>query len=275
VSRVPELSVVVPLFNEVGVAAELLARCREAASATSADVELVFVDDASSDGTAEVLAAGASDQTRIIRLNINSGQFRATQAGLRAARGAWVCTLDGDLQDPPEVLTRLWEARRPDGEGVWAVKEGRDDPAWFVVAQAIFHALQAGLARSSPPRNAGSYVLMRRTWAERAAAVPLRQANLAAVLGALGLGGPTVGYVKNERYDGRSRVGARRLVGEAVGSLLLTGALERGLWLLCVVCAAASLLCWPCAIAAVAAACGAWIARRRAAEALGSGRRAT
>lgn len=210
---------------------ELLRRLEVAAFETGCRFELVLVDDASTDGTARLLAdASASNPSlRVVTLPVNAGQFRATRAGLAAARGAMVAVLDGDLQDPPEMLPALVEKLKahPEIEVVFAVKSRRDDPPWMKAGQAVFHGLQNRLARTPFPPGAGSYCLMRREIAQRVGGLAVNEANLAAVLTAMEVRGASVTYEKQSRQHGTSRVGPVRLAREAIESLALTGALER------------------------------------------------
>jgi len=106
----PEISVVIPVFDEEGAAPAL---ARETAGAFAGRAfELIFVDDASRDGTHAVLAALAAEipQLRLLRHQRNAGQSRAIRSGVLAARGAVVVTLDGDGQNDPADAPALVDA---------------------------------------------------------------------------------------------------------------------------------------------------------------------
>jgi len=230
-----DVSIVAPVHNESRILPEFVARCTRALEQIDLSFELLLVDDASRDDTPARLADLTRDpRVRACRLPSNVGQFRATQAGLREARGRWVAVLDGDLQDPPECLPTLvavLSAAAPAIVAVLAVKTRRDDPWAFMVGQFVFHRLQHAFSRVPVPRGAGSYCVMRGPLAARVAMAGLRRANLAAVVAvaAHAVGGElaTVPYEKGPRYDRRARVGWRGLAAEAVGSLAVTGALPR------------------------------------------------
>ena len=223
------LSVVAPVFNEAPILPELARRCAEAALATGLTYEVILVDDASTDETERLAPSLSHDGVRFLRLPKNRGQLGATLAGLAAAQGDYVVVLDGDLQDPPEMmgalLSRLRQGDRV--EAVFAVKQRRDDPAWFRFGAAIYRWLQRRLARTALPSGAGSYCAISSLLARQIAALPEQDANLSVIIAALGHPMATIPYIKEGRYDGRSRVGLLGLVREATGSLLLTGALER------------------------------------------------
>ncbi len=274
----PTLSIVAPVYNEARILPELVARCTQAAQQRSLPFEIVIVDDASTDDTPALLANLVRDErVRQRRLPSNAGQFRATQAGLREARGLWIVVLDGDLQDPPEYIPRLVDAlaaAAPSVVAVLAVKSRRDDPAAFMIGQSVFHRLQHVLSRVPLPRGAGSYCVMRRAVAQRVAMAELTQANLAAVVAvaARALGGElaTLPYEKGRRYDDSGRVGWRGLVAEAIGSLAVTGALSRLLGLTAIALGAGGLAargysvgrCVLLGAGALAAGSSLWVGRR-------------
>lgn len=108
----PELSVVVPVFNERDNIPPLLAEIA-AALRGRADFEIVYVDDCSKDDSLAVLAAEQAKypELRVLRHVAQSGQSTAVWNGVRAARGAWIATLDGDGQNDPADIPRLLDAR--------------------------------------------------------------------------------------------------------------------------------------------------------------------
>src|SRR5262245_52740010 len=100
-----ELSVVIPIHNEIDNLAPLLSEIRVALDGR-AEYEVLCVDDGSDDGTAERLAGlqAVFPRLRVLRLGRRAGQSAAIVAGVRAARRAWIATLDGDGQDNPADL---------------------------------------------------------------------------------------------------------------------------------------------------------------------------
>jgi dolichol-phosphate mannosyltransferase len=108
----PELSVVVPVFNEQDNIPPLLAEIA-AALRGHADFEIIYVDDASRDGSIDVLAAAKADypELRVIRHASQSGQSTAIRNGVKAARGTWIATLDGDGQNDPADIPKLLAMR--------------------------------------------------------------------------------------------------------------------------------------------------------------------
>ena len=109
----PEISVVVPVCNEAENVAPL-AREIAAALRGRAEFEMIFVDDGSTDDTAErvrATRAGGHPELRLLRHSFRSGQSAAVHSGVRAARAAWIGTLDGDGQNDPSDLPKFLAAR--------------------------------------------------------------------------------------------------------------------------------------------------------------------
>ncbi|MEE8499593.1 MAG: glycosyltransferase family 2 protein [Kiloniellales bacterium] len=108
----PELSVVVPVHDEAGNIAPLIGEI-EAALGDRIAYEIVYVDDASSDASAEELARALSGRSRfrVLRHRVQCGQSAALATGIAASRSAWIATLDGDGQNDPADIWALIEAR--------------------------------------------------------------------------------------------------------------------------------------------------------------------
>ncbi len=127
----PQLSVVVPFFQEEGNVRPLVAELLPILDRLAFRTELVFVNDGSTDGTAAALAEVKSKDSRIrvIELLLNSGQTAAFEAGFRAATGAWIATMDGDLQIDPEDLPKfVARLEQGDVDFVYGWRRERRDP---------------------------------------------------------------------------------------------------------------------------------------------------
>jgi dolichol-phosphate mannosyltransferase len=150
----PELSVVVPVFNEQGNIEPLLAEID--ASLRGVDHEIVYVDDASRDGSLDVLARAKAryPRLRVLRHLAQSGQSTAIRNGVRAARGAWIATLDGDGQNDPADIPKLL-AMRAEGAGTTKLYAGwrvdRKDSGSKRWASRWANAIRARLLHDDTP----------------------------------------------------------------------------------------------------------------------------
>ena len=145
----PQLSVVVPVYNEAGNIAPLAAEVR-ASLASRLDWELIFVDDGSRDDTQAELAAlrGRDAAVRVVRHAGNFGQSAAILTGVRAARAALVATLDGDGQNDPADIMALYAALAdaPDSDRlamVSGLRLDRHDSAIRRVSSRIANAVRS------------------------------------------------------------------------------------------------------------------------------------
>jgi glycosyltransferase involved in cell wall biosynthesis len=128
----PRLSVVVPLFNEAGTLAELNRRLTAVLFAIGLPSEVIYVDDGSSDGTRDALAALAARyaHVRVVPLARNYGQTAALAAGFDAATGDVIVAMDGDLQHAPEEIPKLLAKLNEGFDIVSGWREQRVDNLW-------------------------------------------------------------------------------------------------------------------------------------------------
>jgi glycosyltransferase involved in cell wall biosynthesis len=125
------LSVVIPVFNEAENIRVLVERLGSALREWSGPLEILFVDDGSTDGTLELLKQGqeCDPRIRIAHFRRNLGQTAALAAGFRLARGRAVVTLDGDLQNDPAEIPRLVKMLS-DWDAVCGIRMRRQDSMW-------------------------------------------------------------------------------------------------------------------------------------------------
>jgi dolichol-phosphate mannosyltransferase len=153
----PELSVVVPVHNEIESLPQLVAEIGAALDG-QVDYEVVFVDDGSDDGTAELLSTFASrfPRLRVVRHRKRAGQSAAIATGVQSARAPWIVTLDGDGQnDPADILTLLAAMRDPAAPPklrlVIGERRQRQDRLGKRVAGSIANTIRARLLGDGTP----------------------------------------------------------------------------------------------------------------------------
>ncbi|TXH04348.1 MAG: glycosyltransferase [Nevskiaceae bacterium] len=141
----PNLSVVIPVYNEEAVLEALFARLYPALDALKLPYEVIFINDGSRDRSAGMLAAQYEkrpDVTRVILFNGNFGQHRAILAGFEHARGERVVTIDADLQNPPEEIGKLLAKMDEGYDYVGSIREKRNDSLWRHVASRIINMIR-------------------------------------------------------------------------------------------------------------------------------------
>jgi dolichol-phosphate mannosyltransferase len=139
----PEISIVVPAYNEEESLIPLAATIAETLASIGMSYELLFVDDGSRDNTAQVLRELAAQQPEvcILRFRQNAGQSAALDAGFKRARGRVVVTLDADLQNDPRDIPRLLEMLK-DYDVVCGIRQGRQDTWLRRVSSTIANGIR-------------------------------------------------------------------------------------------------------------------------------------
>ena len=146
----PQLSVVVPVFNEEKNLPDLVSRLRAVMDGTGEPYELVFVDDGSRDGSLAELkqaAAAQPDRIRVLELARNFGQHQAILAAFESVTGDVVVTLDADLQNPPEEIPRLLAKVREGYDVVGGVRQNRQDTFLRRLASGVVNRVTVGITR--------------------------------------------------------------------------------------------------------------------------------
>jgi glycosyltransferase involved in cell wall biosynthesis len=160
-----DLTVVIPFYNEVANVGPLLAELREALADLpgAGRIEVIAVDDGSRDGTAAELDAAAPGwpELRVERFDANRGQAAALWRGFRLARGAWIGMLDGDGQNPPGELARLW-AQRATADMIAGARAQRRDSALRRMMSRTANAVRRRLLRDGVGDTGCSLKIFRR-----------------------------------------------------------------------------------------------------------------
>ena len=222
-ARRPELSVVVPMYDEQDVVQLFVDRLRPVLDSLGREYEVLVVDDGSRDTTPALLDKARRDwpQLRVVRLRVNAGHQAALSAGLVRARGRWVATIDADLQDPPETIeAMLAEAERTGADVVYGVRSDRSSDSWFkrVTARAYYRTIRR-LVGGHVPADAGDFRLMSRATVDAINRLPEQNRVLRLVVPALGFPDAEVTYRRVERAAGATKYPLSRMLRLSVDSL--------------------------------------------------------
>ena len=206
-------SVIIPIYNEEQTIPELYARLAAAAATLDGPVEIILVDDGSRDRSYELLVAlhARDARVKVIRLSRNFGHQVALSAGLEEAKGDAVVMMDGDLQDPPELIPAL-AARWKEGFGVvYTVKRSRRENPLKRLAFTAFYRILHALSSIQIPMDAGNFSLLDRRVVEVLRAMPERNRYISGLRAWAGFPQAAVPYDRDPRFAGRPQMSLVRL----------------------------------------------------------------
>lgn len=212
--REVELSVVVPMFNEVEGLATLFTRLGGVLAGVSDAYEIVCVNDGSSDGTLAALLAERERNTRVCVVDLarNFGKDIALSAGLDYVRGRAVVPLDADLQDPPELIPELIAKWREGYDVVYAQRRSRQGETRFKLRTAgMFYRIINRLAEIRIPENTGDFRLMDRRVVDVLRGMPERARFMKGLFAWVGFRQVAVPFDRDPRQAGRTKWNYLRL----------------------------------------------------------------
>jgi glycosyltransferase involved in cell wall biosynthesis len=203
-----QLSVVVPVFNEEAVIALFHARLLQVLATCPGVHEVIYVDDGSTDGSAQVLETlrVACPQVGVARLSRNFGKEHAMTAGLELARGAAVIILDVDLQDPPELIPSMLDAWRAGADVVNMRRTGRDGETVVKKATShFFYRIINRLSDVSIPSDVGDFRLFSRRAVDALNRLPESNRFMKGLFAWIGFSQVTLDYHRKARAAGLSK----------------------------------------------------------------------
>lgn len=217
------LSVVIPCYNEEAVLSQLAERLRPVLASIGEPYEVVFVDDGSRDLTVAGIRAlqAAWPEVRLVELVSNSGHQAALTAGIDAAAGDYIVSIDADLQDPPELIAEMVDlARREQLDVVYARRTSRKTDTWIKRNTAgAYYALIRRMTGIEMVPNAGDYRLISRKVADVLRTLPEQRRVYRLLVPWLGFPSGTVEHARESRAAGESKYNTRKMIGLAVDSV--------------------------------------------------------
>jgi len=218
----PDLSVIVPVFNESQALPELFARLGAVLDGLGMTSEIICIDDGSRDDTWSALRAAHDRDPRLklVRLSRNFGKDIALTAGLRRAAGRAVVMMDADLQHPPELIPALVARWREGLDMVYAVRTSRaGDSTLRRWSSRAFYRLFASLSDIHMPDGAGDFRLLDRRVADVLRDMPERARFMKGLYAWVGFRHGGVPFEPPVRRTGHSSFSPHRLFRFAVDAL--------------------------------------------------------
>jgi polyisoprenyl-phosphate glycosyltransferase len=233
VETLPELSVVVPAYNEARNLRPLLARLTPVLERIGLTFEIIFVDDGSADATLETLRELAQADERVSALSFsrNFGKEIAIAAGLDAARGQAVVILDSDLQHPPEIIPQFVEKWREGYKNVYGKRADRNtDPKVRSLFTQLFYRLLDQFGEVALPDGAGDFRLLDRQAVNALLTMRERARFNKGLFAWIGFKSIGVSFVVEERAHGVSTYSFRRLTRFALDGLMSFSSMPLKIW---------------------------------------------
>jgi polyisoprenyl-phosphate glycosyltransferase len=219
----PEITVVVPCFNEEAVLPETTSRLTAALEEIGLPFEIIFVDDGSKDDTPRVLAEvhAADPRICVVRLSRNFGHQVAISAGLEFARGSAVVLIDADLQDPPEVIPEMVAMWRKGHDVVYGTRRHRDgETAFKMLTAKWFYRFLNRLSDVPIPLDSGDFRLLDRRVVDSLLAMPERDRFVRGMVSWVGFSQASVSYDRAPRFAGDSKYTLFRMARFAMDGIL-------------------------------------------------------
>jgi polyisoprenyl-phosphate glycosyltransferase len=163
--NIPQISIIVPLYNEEDVFPILIERLNSIIKKSGFSIEVILVDDGSKDSTPiQMTNLGLNDANyTCIILSRNFGHQTALTAGLHNANGKeGIMIIDGDLQDPPELLTEFYDLYHQGYDIVYGVRKNRKENIWKKMSYSLFYRILKNIANIDMPLDSGDFCFLSR-----------------------------------------------------------------------------------------------------------------
>src|ERR1700756_710316 len=255
------ISIVIPIYNEEELVEKLNDSIANALKEVVDDWEVVYVNDGSTDSSLDLLKTLQAVDSHVVVVHVsrNWGHMGAISAGLQTARGRAVILMDGDFQDPPEVLPRLIDCWRDGAEVVVGVRRSRQESRKLLAALfPLFYRVLGALSDYPIPLNAGIFSLMDRKAVDSVNSLSERNLYLPGLRAWVGYKNAIVYYDRQDRLGGDGKLSFISRIKYAMDAITSFSykplRLSFGLFGFCMFMAAAmaTSMCFPVSVAGIA-----------------------
>jgi dolichol-phosphate mannosyltransferase len=216
------ISVVIPLLNESSLVAELIRETIENLQLTGEAFEIICVDDGSTDNTVAKLLQlkQQNSNVKIISLSRNFGLQAALTAGLDYATGDFVVMMDGDFQDPPELIPVLLKKIQDTGADiVSAVREQRNEKLTRRIYAGVFHQIFSSMSESEQISQAGNFSIMTRKAHQAILRFSEKNRYLPGIRNFVGFKHTVILYDRPDRLRGKAKMSRKKLFSLAADAI--------------------------------------------------------
>jgi glycosyltransferase involved in cell wall biosynthesis len=207
-------SLVIPIFNEEKLIEELLSRTITSVESITKDYEVIFVDDGSTDQSlTEILKWREQNRKiKVLSLSRNFGHQAAYTAGLEHAVGDIIAMMDGDLQDPPELLLKMYrKITEEDLDIVSGKKAGRKGRSSRNLYSFLFHMVFKRLGHNLNMENYGNYSIMKRIAVDALLSMKEKVRYLPGLRSFIGFKHGDVEFIRDDRFKGKPKMSLAKL----------------------------------------------------------------
>ncbi len=217
-----KLSVIIPLFNESKIIDQLVTRVETSVKKITENYEVIFIDDGSTDTTFTTLKDRTSHDDRLKHLSFsrNFGHQIAVMAGLDHCKGAAVVIIDGDLQDPPELIPQLYDKYMEGNHVVYARRISRKGETWFKkITAKLFYRLMNRITEINIPLDTGDFRLIDRKIVENLKAMPEPNKFLRGQIAWMGYKQSYIEFARDERSAGKTGYSLGKMIRFALDGI--------------------------------------------------------
>jgi polyisoprenyl-phosphate glycosyltransferase len=218
----PELSIIIPVYNEARIFPLLQQRLAKAVESITTDYEVIWVNDCSTDETLFLIRqlASVDKRHRYISLSRNFGHQRAISAGIDYCKGKAAVIMDGDLQDPPELIPELWKKYKEGFKVVYAQRRSRKGESLFKKWTAqLFYRILKNTARIQIPLDTGDFRLIDRVIITHLRQMPEQHKFIRGQIAWIGFKQTSVLYDREERKAGSTNFSTFKMLRFAMDGI--------------------------------------------------------
>lgn len=208
-------SVVVPMYNEEEVVIESYKRLKKVMDGIDMMYEIIFINDGSKDETAEIISAicDKDQKVKLIDFSRNFGHQTAITAGMDYSTGDAIVVIDGDLQDPPEVIPEMLSKWREGFDVVYGKRVERKGETFFKkITAAIFYRFLRRMTDVDIPVNTGDFRLIDRKVCDALKLVKERSRYIRGIISWLGFKQTGVEFSRDKRFAGKTKYPLRKMI---------------------------------------------------------------
>mgnify|MGYP003611704940 FL=1 len=209
-----DISIVVPLYNEEEVFDKLIQRLTSVINNTSFSCEVILVNDGSSDKTDTLIQKICKEDTRFtgVLLSRNHGHQLAVTAGLQYVRGKkGAMIIDGDLQDPPELVNQFYDLLINGYDVIYAVRKNRKESFIKKMAYSSYYRLQKKVSNFNIPIDSGDFSMLSRRVVDTMNSMPEQSRYLRGMRAWVGYKQIAYEYDRDERHAGETKYSWKKL----------------------------------------------------------------